>query len=259
MSDDILLDRDGAIATVTLHHPDKLNAMTNGMWQKLKTVFDTLSNDSSVRCIVLRGAGEKAFAAGADISSFERDRHDVESARHYGEMTHGTLSALIDCPHPMVALIHGVCVGGGLELATICDMRICGTSSRFGIPVKRLGLVVAYPEVEALLKVVSPPVALEIMLEGRVFDAAEAKDKGLVNRVVADNKVEEEVYATARRIAEGAPLVARWHKKFVRRLLEPTPLSAAELDESYACFGTKDFQIGYRAFLAKTKPDFTGS
>jgi enoyl-CoA hydratase len=258
MAGQILLARDGAIATVTLSNPDKLNAMDGGMWRSLAETFQALSADETVRCVVLRGAGEKAFASGADISVFETERNSPETAKRYAATTRPAMEAVAHCPHPVIALIRGVCVGGGLEIAANCDMRICGESSRFGIPVKRLGLVVAYPELQTLLKIVSPPVALEILLEGRVFGAAEAERKGLVNRVVPDSMVEEEVYQAARRIAEGAPLVARWHKKFVKRLLDPAPLGEAELDESFACFGTEDFRIGYRSFLAKTKPDFKG-
>jgi enoyl-CoA hydratase/carnithine racemase len=155
-------------------------------------------------------------------------------------------------------MIKGPCVGGGLEIASQCDMRICGESSRFGIPVKNLGLVVAYQEMRGLVDLVGPSAALEIVLEGRIFGAQEAFRKGLVNRVVPDAEVEQEAYAAARRIAEGAPLVARWHKKFVKRLLDPKPLTAAELEESFACFATEDYRIGYRAFLAKKKPEFKG-
>ena len=171
---------------------------------------------------------------------------------------HRTLEALRDCRHPVVALIQGICVGGGLEIAALCDLRICGASSRFGVPVNRLGLVMAYPEIASLIELVGRASALEILLEGRVFDAAEAKDKGLVTRVVPDAEVPTEAYATARRIAAGAPLVARWHKRFARRLLDPEPLSAQELAEGFACYATEDFRIGYRAFLAKQRPAFVG-
>ena len=132
------------------------------------------------------------------------------------------------------------------------------SSSRFGAPINRLGLVMAYPEIDGLRRLVGRTATLEILLEGRVFGAEEAKDKGLVNRVVDDDQVETEAMATAWRIAEGAPLVARWHKKFLRRLEDPAPLSDDELEEGYACYDTEDFQIGYRSFLAKTKPDFKG-
>jgi enoyl-CoA hydratase/carnithine racemase len=155
-------------------------------------------------------------------------------------------------------MIRGICVGGGLEIAGLCDLRIAGESSRFGIPINRLGLVMAYPEIEVLISLVGRSAALEILLEGRVFGAGEAKEMGLISRVVADADVEKEALETARRIADGAPLVARWHKKFARRLAEPAPLTAEELDEGYACYGTADFKTGYKAFLAKTKPDFKG-
>ena len=154
--------------------------------------------------------------------------------------------------------LKGICVGGGLEIAASCDLRICGESSRFGAPINQLGLVMAHAELRGLLGLVGRATALEILLEGRVFRAQEAKEKGLVTRVVPDEKVEEEAYASARRIAEGAPLVARWHKKFARRLADPRPLTEAEIDEGFACFGTQDFRIGYRAFLAKSKPEFRG-
>lgn len=258
LSGDILLSRDGHVATVTLSAPERLNAMNMPMWLKLAETFRALDVDDEVRCVVVRGAGDKAFAAGADIAEFERERNSVEQARKYGRAMHDVLGAVAGCRHPVVAMIKGACVGGGLEIACVCDIRICGESSRFGVPVKNLGLVMAYSEMRGLLNVVGLATTLEIVLEGRIFGAAEALQKGLVNRVVPDDKVEAEAYATAARIADGAPLVARWHKKFAHRLLDPRPLTAAEDDESYACFGTEDFQIGYKAFLAKQKPQFKG-
>jgi len=258
MSDLILVERDDAVATVVLNRPEKLNAMTKPLWKRLGEVLEALSADPALRCIVLRGAGGKAFSPGNDISEFETTRSNPDQARAYGEILHRSLGALKDCPVPTVALIEGICVGGGLEIAALCDLRICGESSRFGVPIKRLGLVMAYPEIAGLLRLVGRAATLEILLEGRVFGAAEAREKGLVTRVVADAEVEREAMATARRIAEGAPLVARWHKKFVARLERPEPLGADELDEGYACYATEDFQIGYRSFLDKTKPAFKG-
>jgi enoyl-CoA hydratase len=259
MSDAILVRRDGGIATVVLNRPEKLNALTKPMWQRLGGVFDELSADDSIRCVVIRGAGTKSFAPGNDISEFENERRNVEQARAYGRIMHRTIDSISACRHPVVAMIHGICVGGGLEIAGLADIRICGESSRFGVPIKNLGLVMAYGEIRALIGLAGQAAALEILLEGRIFDAAEAKDKGLVTRVVADDKVEEESLAAARRIAAGAPLVARWHKKFARRLADPRPLSEAEYDEGFACFGTEDFRIGYQAFLAKKTPEFKGS
>jgi enoyl-CoA hydratase/carnithine racemase len=217
-----------------------------------------LDADKSLRCIVLRGAGGKAFAAGADISEFEKTRNNSRSGRKYGDALEVTMAALARCRHPLVAMIQGVCVGGGLEIASQCDLRICGASSRFGIPINKLGLTVGYGEMKALIDLIGRAATLEILLEGRVLGAAEAKDMGLVNRVVPDDKVEEEAMAAARRIADGAPLVARWHKKFARRLGEPRPPTRAERNEAYACYDTEDFRIGVAAFLAKQKPEFKG-
>ena len=258
MTETILVRRDDAIATVVLNRPDKLNALNKPMWQRLGEAIESLSADDEVRCIVLRGAGDAAFAPGADISEFETERANVEQARAYNVVVERALTPLECCRHPIIAMIKGVCVGGGLEIAAFCDMRICGESSTFGVPIKRLGLVMGYPEMRVLLALIGRAATLEILLEGRVFGAREAKEMGLVNRVVPDNEVEEEVNAAARRIADGAPLVARWHKEYVRRLADPTPLTEAELDDSLACYRTEDYQIGYRAFLEKKKPVFKG-
>ncbi len=258
MDDTILVERDGTIATVVLDRPQKLNALTRAMWQALGDAVDALSDDDGVRCIIVRGAGEKAFSPGNDIGEFATERANKAQAIAYGAVMHATAHALAACRHPLVAQIHGLCVGGGLEIAALCDLRICGTSSRFGAPIKNLGLVMAYAEMAPLVALVGRAVTLELLLEGRILDAAEAKEKGLVTRVVADEDVAVEARATAERIAEGAPLVARWHKKFARRLADPTPLSAAEQDECFDCFDTEDFRIGYAAFLAKRKPAFRG-
>jgi len=258
VAEPLLVEHAGAIATVVFNRPDKLNAMTKPMWRLLGESVAALAADDTVRCIVLRGAGDKAFSPGNDISEFETERSNPAQAKEYGKLMHAALGALRDCRTPTVAAIQGICVGGGMEVAALCDLRICGRGSRFGAPIKNLGLVMAYPEVGALIDLVGRSAALEILLEGRIFGAEEAKEKGIVSRVVDDAVVLDEAYAAARRIAEGAPLVARWHKKFAKRLADARPLSQAELDEGYACFGTEDFRIGYRAFLAKQKPAFKG-
>jgi enoyl-CoA hydratase len=258
MGDILLTPRDAGIVTLTLNRPDKLNALTKQMWKALGEALDGLEADDGVRCIVLRGAGERAFSPGNDIAEFEAERADAAQARAYGALMHGTLAALRACRHPTLALVHGVCVGGGLEIAAACDLRVCGESSRFGVPVARLGLVMAHIEMEALLALAGRASTLEILLEGRILDAREALAKGLVTRVVPDAEVDQEAYAAARRIAEGAPLVHRWHKKFLRALEEGRPLTEAERDEAFACFDTRDFAEGRRAFLAKSKPRFEG-
>jgi enoyl-CoA hydratase/carnithine racemase len=254
----VLVERDGAIATVVLDRPDKLNALSLASWTELGARMRELSADESLRCVIVRGAGTKAFAAGADIAEFPEVRANAVQGKDYGELIHATMRSIGECRHPTVAMIHGVCVGGGLEVALMCDLRICGAGSRFGIPINRLGLTMGYGELAGLLAVVGPAVALEILLEGRIFGAQEAFDKGLVQRVVADDQVESETRASAERIAAGAPLVARWHKQFIRRLSPSRELSDADWAEGYACFDTADFREGLAAFLAKREPRFRG-
>jgi len=260
MKPEILVQRDGAIATVVLSNPGKLNALTVSMWQDLARAMDAVSRDGSLRCIVLRGAGREAFAAGADIAEFATARDNAEQGRRYHrEYVGGALRAVGECRHPTVAMIHGPCVGGGLELACVCDLRISGESGRYGVPINRLGFAIAYDELKAVLPLTGRAVALEILVEGRVWDAAEALAKGLVSRVVPDARLEEEAFASAGRIAEGAPLVNRWHKRFVRRLApEPARLTAAEIEENFAYFATEDYRIGMDAFARKEKPRFKG-
>jgi enoyl-CoA hydratase/carnithine racemase len=258
MDASIAVVREGLIATVVLDRPEKLNALTKAMWQSLGEAIGTLSADNDVRCVIIRGAGEKAFSPGNDIGEFATARSNKAQAIEYGQTMHAAARALAECRHPIVAQIHGVCVGGGLEIAALCDLRICGASSRFGAPIKNLGLVMAYPEMAPLVQLVGAATTLEILLEGRIFDAQEALSKRLVTRVVPDADVASEARATAERIADGAPLVARWHKKFARRLADPRPLSDADYDECFDCFDTEDFRVGYQAFLAKRKPTFVG-
>ena len=256
MSGTILLERDGAVATVILSSPGRMNALNKAMWQGLGEIMTELHADEGLRCVVIRGDGDKAFAAGADIAEFHKERANSAQARKYSREGINWMAAVAGCRHPTVALIQGACIGGGLLIASQCDIRICNESARFGVPVKNLGLTESYDELAGMLGAAGPNVALEMLLEGRIWGAREAYEKGLVNRLVADDKVVEEAYATARRIADGAPLVARWHKKFARRLADPRALSPQEHDESYACFDTADFREGVAAFLAKRKPEF---
>jgi enoyl-CoA hydratase len=258
MDASIAVAHEGPIATVVLNRPEKLNALTKAMWQLLGETVTELSADDRLRCVIIRGAGEKAFSPGNDIGEFATARSNKTQAIEYGKTMHATARALAECRHPIVAQIYGICVGGGLEIAALCDLRICGASSRFGAPIKNLGLVMAYPEMAPLVQLVGVATTLEILLEGRIFDAREALAKRLVTRVVADEDVDKEARATAQRVAEGAPLVARWHKKFARRLADPRPFTDADFDECFDCFDTEDFRIGYEAFLAKRKPTFVG-
>jgi enoyl-CoA hydratase len=259
MPDNVLVDRgDGGVATVSLNRPANLNALTRAMWGELGDAFRALDADEALRAIVLRGSGERAFCPGADISEFSDARATAAQARSYGDLIRATLEAIRFCKHPTIAMIHGPCTGGGLELATMCDLRLSGESGRFGIPINRIGVVLGYPEYRAFLELVGRAVALELLLEGKVIGAAEALAKGLVNRVVPDAALADEVAATAKRIAAGAPLANRWHKKFADRLADPKPLSAAEYQEPYDAVETEDYREGTRAFLEKRKPDFKG-
>jgi enoyl-CoA hydratase/carnithine racemase len=260
MTPDVLVTRDGAIATVTLHNPAKLNALTVAMWRALTRAMSELSDEDALRCVVLRGAGSGAFAAGADIAEFAHARDNAQQGRVYHrELVYGALEAVARCRHPTLAMIHGPCAGGGLEIACQCDLRISGLSGRFGVPINRLGFPIAYDELAALLPLVGRAVALEILLEGRVWGAEEAHAKGLLTRVVPDGRLEDEAYAAARRIADGAPLVARWHKQFVRRLApRPEALTEAEIAANFDYFSTEDYRIGYEAFMTRRKPRFVG-
>jgi enoyl-CoA hydratase/carnithine racemase len=254
----LLVTRDDAIATIVLNRPAKLNAFTLDMWRQLGDAFRALSADDTVRCVIVRGAGEKAFSPGNDIGEFATARSNKAQAVAYGAVMHATAQAMLDCPHPVVAQIHGICVGGGLEVAAMADLRICGQGSRFGAPIKNLGLVMAHAEMAPLIGLIGTSRTLELLFEGRIVDAGEALAMGLVSRVVPDDRVADEARATALRIAAGAPLVARWHKKFARQLATGQPLAPADIDEAFDCFDTEDFRTGYRAFLAKETPRFNG-
>ena len=257
-SETIYVTREGNIATVVLNHPEHRNALNLGMWIRLGELMQELNADDTLRCIVLRGAGGKAFAAGADIAEFEALRFSTEQAEAYNAQMHPAFDAIEHSPHSTVALIEGACVGGGLELALKCDLRITNRSGKFGIPINRLGHVLPWEGLLPLVQLCGRAVALEILVEGRILTAEEAYVKGLVNRVVADEEVEAEAYGTAKRIAAGAPLAARWHKQLSLRALEPRPLSEEELREPYRSCDTDDYKAGVRAFLAKEKPVFSG-
>jgi len=259
MPDPILVERDGAIATVILNNPERRNALSRAAWAVLADVMSEISADLDLRCVVIKGAGDKAFAAGADIAEFATERSNAEQAAAYGDDTARALDALINCPHPTIAMIEGACTGGGLEIACCCDLRICNASARFGVPINRIGHPFAYPELAPVLQVAGRAAVLELLLEGRVVDAAWAETRGLVTRVVADDDIAADVAKTAGHIAAMAPLSMRGTKKFVNRLtLKPGPLTEAELAESYAACDSEDYAEGVRAFMAKEKPAFKG-
>jgi enoyl-CoA hydratase len=254
---EILVEEMDGIATVTLSSPGKLNALDVAMWVGIKQTFTALSQDESLRCVILRG-DNKNFAAGADIEEFASVRSTMEQGmRYHNETIAHALDAIARCLHPTIAAIEGVCVGGGLEIACNCDLRIAASSSRFGIPINRLGFPLAPLELRGLLQLIGKAATLEILLEGRVFDAAEAKDKGLVHRVVFD--VPDESRKAAERIALGAPLAARINKQMVRRLTPlAEPLTEQEMKAAFAFLNSEDYREGVQTFLDKRTPVFVG-
>ncbi len=257
MNPTILCTQDSAIATVTLSNPDKLNAINGAMWRRLKVVMDELVACDDLRCIIIRGEGE-VFAAGGDIEEFRTARATPDLALQYHEAVGVALAAIAQCPLPTVAAIQGPCVGGGLEIACACDLRIAGESAKFGAPILKLGFSMYPGEMNGLLQLAGPAVVKEILLEGRLFSATEAYAKGLLSRVVADAVVMDEALATAQRIAAGAPLVARWHKQWIARLMTGEPLSEQEKRDSFAFLASADYAEGLAAFSEKRPPKFQG-
>lgn len=258
MTGHIRIEQTHEIATIWIDNPAKKNAISRAMWIALGQAFEGFARSESLRCIVLRGTGEDAFGSGADIAEFATTRANREQATEFARHVHGAMRLVRDCPVPTLAAIRGICVGGGLELAAVCDLRICTDDSRFSVPIARLGATLAYAELQGLQDLVGPSVALELLLEGRTFGAAEALAKGMVGRVLPRAEFEAEAAATMARICAGAPLSARWHKKFVRRLRSAEALAPEEVAEGLACFDTEDYRIGYRTFLDKTPPRFVG-
>lgn len=260
MQPDVLFARDvddRHIAVVTLSNPGKLNAVTAAMWQRLAAIFADIAAADDLRCVIVRGAGQ-AFAAGGDLEEFRTARDTVERALAYHEAVGAALDAIDRCPVPTVAQIVGPCVGGGLEIAAACDLRIAGESARLGAPISKLGFSMYPGEMLGLLRLAGPAMVKEILLEGRLLPAHEACGKGLLTRVVADDDVGREVAATAARIAAGAPRVARRHKQWIARLQDGRPLDAEEKRAAFDFLATADYAEGLAAFLEKRPPRFAG-
>lgn len=258
MSEQVLTRTEGPVATVTLNRPEKMNALDTPMWRALAEAFEHLAEAPDIRVIVLEGAGERAFAAGADISEFDENRNDPAQAEAYDALMRRALTAIRDNPKPVVARLHGNVIGGGLELAANCDIRIAAEGSRYGVPISRIGVVMGYPEIAAILELCSGPAMLSVLLEGRIFGAEEALRLGLVSRVVPADALDTEVAATVDRIAKGAPHCHAFHKRFVRRLMRPEPVTDAEQAEQYDFLSHADYREGIQAFRDKRKPVFRG-
>jgi enoyl-CoA hydratase len=264
MNDPSLLDprltvsRDDTIAIVTFARPERRNAFDLSMWRGLRTVMQRLSQDDDLRCVVLRGAGEKAFSAGADISAFALERGTAEREAEYAQVLDESMQSIRLCQHPVVAMIMGYCLGGGAGIATMCDFRVGGEGIRMGITARNLGVWYPYAEIDPIIALAGIGVASEMLIEGRIFTGREAYEKGLLSRLVTDDQVESEALALARRIADGAPLSARYHKAAIRRLRGRLPITPAEEQATSDFTRTEDFQNACRSFMAKEKPVFRG-
>lgn len=252
MESGIQLARSGPVARLILSHPGRLNALTVAMWGALQRQCAELSADPSLRCVVIRGA-DGNFAAGADISEFPVERGTEARVRHYHEVVvAGALRAVRDCVHPVIAAIEGVCVGGGLEIALSCDLRLAAEGSRFGAPIAKLGFPMAPDELEGLLEVAGPAVSAELLLEGRILEASEAYVKGLVTRVVPTGALEAEIERTIARILANAPQATRWNKRLLRRLAPGRrAFSEEERVEFFRYAETPEHREGVAAFLRR--------
>jgi len=256
----ITVSREDTVATVTLTHPGRLNAISVSMWHALKEAFQSFSADTSLRCVVIQGEGSQ-FSAGADIHEFPDVRADIEGVMTYHRhVIAPALEAIGHCMHPVVAAIQGACVGGGFEIASRCDLRIAARGARFGAPINRLGFPMAPDEMRGLLDLAGQATTLEILLEGRVFEADEAFSKGLLTRVVAADALDDEVRRTVKRITSGAPLAARLNKQIAAQLRrsEPKNFSDAQWRDFFSYAHSDDHRRGIQAFLDGKDPVFTG-
>jgi enoyl-CoA hydratase len=257
----LLLEKDGPIGWIVFNQPEKRNAVSQEMWQLMPDYVRDLAADDVIRVVVLRGAGDRAFVAGADISQFKDRRRNMADEEEYRRISGRGGDALATLAKPLLAMIHGSCVGGGVGIAITCDLRIAADDARFGIPAARLGLGYHYGGMEKLLKLIGPAYTKEIFFTARTdFSAQDALRMGLVNQVVPKAELEAFTRDYALTIARNAPLTLRSAKATVGELVRPpAERDLAMLDKLLAdCFNSHDYQEGVRAFSEKRRPQFHG-
>ncbi len=259
-TDKMIQCKDGGVGWLIFNNPAKLNAVSFEMWRATHEILDDFARDPTVRVVVVRGAGGKAFVSGADISKFEDERAEAEAVERYNANSEKAYLALLNHAKPTIAMIEGYCIGGGAGLAVCCDLRIAGADARFAVPAAKLGLGYGLSRLRRLIDLVGPSFAKEIFFTARQFTAAEALTMGLVNRVVAVAELEAYVTDYAKRIAENAPLTVNAVKRIVAEAMkDPDERDQALCDRLVAeCFASQDYIEGRRAFMEKRKPAFTG-
>jgi len=259
-TDKMIAHKDGAIGWITFNNPERRNAVSMAMWEALGDIVRDYEQDGAIRVIVLKGAGDKAFVSGADISEFEEKRSSPETTRIYNQASGKANDALMHAAKPTIAMIRGFCIGGGVSVALSCDMRIAAEDAKFGVPAARLGLGYEAKGVRKLMGVVGPSFAKEIFFTARQFTAQEALAMGLINRVVADAQLETYVRNYAETIAANAPLTVGSIKTIVAELSKDESARSMALCQEVVdrCFASEDYVEGRTAFMAKRKPVFKG-
>jgi len=252
------VEREEPVGRLVLDNPERRNAISADMWRAIAPAITVLNADVSIRCIVIRGEGTQAFAAGADISEFEKNRSSQDQVKDYEAATAAAHRAIESSPKPVIALIHGFCVGGGLAVALSCDLRYADASSRFAIPAARLGLGYGVHGTNRLVVTVGHANAREIMFSARRYDANEALAMGLVNRVLPDADLDDYVRKIAVELAANAPMTIAASKAVINALTEAKDdYSAAEATVAH-CMKSEDYVEGRRAFMEKRTPVFKG-
>jgi len=256
----LTIEKRGAVGWVIFDHPERRNAINGVMWRGIPPAMEALEADPQIRCVVFRGAGSEAFAAGADISEFEKVRSAQGAVAEYDALLDRVLHAIQDARKPSVAMIHGYCIGGGLEIALACDLRYCGESAQFGIPAAKLGLAYNVEGHKRLVETVGHARAREIMFLGRRYSAAEALHMGMVERVVPDAELERFIGETAATLAENAPLSIANSKTIIEEYVKSSGApDAGRMQQAIErCARSEDYAEGRKAFMEKRKPVFKG-